>query len=247
MKGYGFCNKRELKRTDRKVLVMNSNKRFRRSAVALAAGASLVFGVAACSDDADDAKDKAGDAANSATEKAGEAADSATAKAGEGEGGESEAEGADSEGADAEGSEGADAEGSEGADAEGAEGETEKVQTASGEEVELPKDVKTAWDNEGGESGSFGKLAEFTEGENGSLATFEKGWIANSKDHGAVPLIGKIGETWNNGGGLDNELGLPTAPEKGDAANGWTQSFENGTITWAKDESGQYSETIEKR
>ena len=239
MKGYGFCNKRELKRTNRKVLVMNSNKRFRRSAVALAAGASLVFGVAACSDDAEDAKDKAGDAANSATEKAGEAADSATAKAGEGEDGESEAEGADSEGADAEGS--------EGAGAEGAEGETEKVQTASGEEVELPKDVKTAWDNEGGESGSFGKLAEFTEGENGSLATFEKGWIANSKDHGAVPLIGKIGETWNNGGGLDNELGLPTAPEKGDAANGWTQSFENGTITWAKDESGQYSETIEKR
>ncbi|MCG7267722.1 LGFP repeat-containing protein [Corynebacterium sp. ACRQJ] len=221
---------------------MNSNKRFRRSAVALAAGASLVFGVAACSDDAEDAKDKAGDAANSATEKAGEAADSATAKAGEGEGGESEAEG--SEGADAEGSENADAEGTEGADAEG---ETEKVQTASGEEVELPKDVKTAWDNEGGESGSFGKLAEFTEGENGSLATFEKGWIANSKDHGAVPLIGKIGETWNNGGGLDNELGLPTAPEKGDAANGWTQSFENGTITWAKDESGQYTETIEKR
>lgn len=221
---------------------MNSNKRFRRSAVALAAGASLVFGVAACSDDAEDAKDKAGDAANSATEKAGEAADSATAKAGEGEGGESEAEG--SESADAEGSENADAEGTEGADAEG---ETEKVQTASGEEVELPKDVKTAWDNEGGESGSFGKLAEFTEGENGSLATFEKGWIANSKDHGAVPLIGKIGETWNNGGGLDNELGLPTAPEKGDAANGWTQSFENGTITWAKDESGQYTETIEKR
>lgn len=222
MEGYCFCDERELKKTDRnrKVLVMNSNKRFRRSAVALAAGASLVFGVAACSDDAEDAKDKAGDAANSATEKAGE-----------GEDGESEAEGADSEGADA----------------EGAEGETEKVQTASGEEVELPKDVKTAWDNEGGESGSFGKLAEFTEGENGSLATFEKGWIAYSKDHGAVPLIGKIGETWNNGGGLDNELGLPTAPEKGDAANGWTQSFENGTITWAKDESGQFSETIEKR
>ncbi|SCX20035.1 LGFP repeat-containing protein [Corynebacterium jeikeium] len=220
---------------------MNSNKRFRRSAVALAAGASLVFGVAACSDDAEDAKDKAGDAANSATEKAGEAADSATAKAGEGKDGKSE-----SEGAEAEGSEGADA---EGADAEGADakGETEKVQTASGEEVELPKDVKTAWDNEGGETGAFGKLTEFTEGENGSLATFEKGWIANSKEHGAVPLIGKIGETWNNGGGLDNELGLPTAPEKGDAANGWTQSFENGTITWAKDESGQFTETIEKR
>ena len=206
---------------------MNSNKRFRRSAVALAAGASLVFGVSACSDEAEDAKDKAGDAANSATEKAGEAKDEAEEDA-----------------SDSESSEGEDAEGSEGADAEG---ETEKVQTANGDEVELPKEIKTAWDNEGGENGTFGKLTEFAEGENGSLATFAKGWIANSKDNGAVPLIGKIGETWANGGGLDNELGLPTAPEKGDAANGWTQSFENGTITWAKDESGQYTETIEKR
>lgn len=217
---------------------MNSNKRFRRSAVALAAGVSLVFGVSACSDEAEDAKDKAGDAANSATEKAGEAADSATEKAGEAK---DEAE----EGAsDSESSEGEDAEGSEGADAEG---ETEKVQTANGEEVELPKEIKTAWDNEGGENGAFGKLTEFAEGENGSLATFAKGWIANSKDNGAVPLIGKIGETWANGGGLDNELGLPTAPEKGDAASGWTQSFENGTIKWAKDASGKFSETIEKR
>lgn len=217
---------------------MNSNKRFRRSAVALAAGVSLVFGVSACSDEAEDAKDKAGDAANSATEKAGEAADSATEKAGEAK---DEAE----EGAsDSESSEGANAEGSEGADAEG---ETEKVQTANGEEVELPKEIKTAWDNEGGENGAFGKLTEFAEGENGSLATFAKGWIANSKDNGAVPLIGKIGETWANGGGLDNELGLPTAPEKGDAASGWTQSFENGTIKWAKDASGKFSETIEKR
>ncbi|WP_408925377.1 hypothetical protein ACKFRT_00605 [Corynebacterium sp. YSMAA1_1_F7] len=220
---------------------MNSNKRFRRSAVALAAGVSLVFGVSACSDEAEDAKDKAGDAANSATEKAGEAADSATDKAGEAK---DEAE----EGAsDSESSEGADAEGSESSEGADAEGETEKVQTANGEEVELPKEIKTAWDNEGGENGAFGKLTEFAEGENGSLATFAKGWIANSKDNGAVPLIGKIGETWANGGGLDNELGLPTAPEKGDAASGWTQSFENGTIKWAKDASGKFSETIEKR
>ena len=63
-RGSAFAKSESGKRTDRKVLVMNSNKRFRRSAVALAAGASLVFGVAACSDDAEDAKDKAGDAAN---------------------------------------------------------------------------------------------------------------------------------------------------------------------------------------
>ncbi|MGJ4126031.1 hypothetical protein [Corynebacterium macclintockiae] len=221
---------------------MNSNKRFRRSAVALAAGASLVFGVSACSDDA---KDKAGDAANSASEKAGDAAASASEKAGEAKDSMTGEKGSESEGADAKGSEGADAEGagSEG----GAEGEGEKVKTANGEEVELPKDVKTAWDNEGGESGAFGKLTEYTEGKNGSLATFEKGWIANSKSHGAVPVIGKIGETWVNGGGLDNEIGLPTGPEKGDAANGWTQSFENGTIKWAKDESGKFTDTIEKR
>lgn len=224
---------------------MNSNKRFRRSAVALAAGASLVFGVSACSEED---KDKATDAANSATDKAGDAAGSASEKAGDkaDEAKDKMSSSEESEGADAEGSKEA---GTEGSDAEGAgaEGETVKVKTANGEEVELPKDVKTAWDNEGGETGAFGKLTEFKDGEKGSLATFEKGWIANSEENGAVPLIGKIGETWANGGGLDNEIGLPTAPEQGDAASGWTQSFENGTIKWVKDASGKFAETIEKR
>lgn len=216
---------------------MNSNKRFRRSAVALAAGASLVFGVSACSEED---KDKATDAANSATDKAGDAAGSASEKAGD------KADEAKDKMSSSEESEGADAEGSD-AEGAGAEGETVKVKTANGEEVELPKDVKTAWDNEGGETGAFGKLTEFKNGEKGSLATFEKGWIANSEENGAVPLIGKIGETWANGGGLDNEIGLPTAPEQGDAASGWTQSFQNGTIKWAKDASGKFAETIEKR
>lgn len=216
---------------------MNSNKRFRRSAVALAAGASLVFGVSACSEED---KDKATDAANSATDKAGDAAGSASEKAGD------KADEAKDKMSSSEESEGADAEGSD-AEGAGAEGETVKVKTANGEEVELPKDVKTAWDNEGGETGAFGKLTEFKDGEKGSLATFEKGWIANSEENGAVPLIGKIGETWANGGGLDNEIGLPTAPEQGDAASGWTQSFQNGTIKWAKDASGKFAETIEKR
>lgn len=216
---------------------MNSNKRFRRSAVALAAGASLVFGVSACSEED---KDKATDAANSATDKAGDAAGSASEKAGD------KADEAKDKMSSSEESEGADAEGSD-AEGAGAEGETVKVKTANGEEVELPKDVKTAWDNEGGETGAFGKLTEFKDGEKGSLTTFEKGWIANSEENGAVPLIGKIGETWANGGGLDNEIGLPTAPEQGDAASGWTQSFQNGTIKWAKDASGKFAETIEKR
>lgn len=216
---------------------MNSNKRFRRSAVALAAGASLVFGVSACSEED---KDKATDAANSATDKAGDAAGSASEKAGD------KADEAKDKMSSSEESEGADAEGSD-VEGAGAEGETVKVKTANGEEVELPKDVKTAWDNEGGETGAFGKLTEFKDGEKGSLATFEKGWIANSEENGAVPLIGKIGETWANGGGLDNEIGLPTAPEQGDAASGWTQSFQNGTIKWAKDASGKFAETIEKR
>ncbi|WP_273352995.1 hypothetical protein [Corynebacterium resistens] len=58
--------------------------------------------------------------------------------------------------------------------------------------------------------------------------------------HGAVPLKGKIGEIWEKEGGLENKLGLPTAPEKGDAASGWTQSFQKGVLKWAKDESGKY-------
>lgn len=188
----------------------------RRAALALAAGTSLILGVAACSE-AEDAADKATSAASDATSAAGSAVESATAE-----------NSAEEESGSAEESEGAES------------GEDEATDS------ELPADIQTLWDNEGGESGALGELESITSGDKGTLATFANGWVTHSEETGAVKLVGKIGETWSNGGGLDNEIGLPTAPEKGDAANGWTQSFQNGTITWAKGDNGEYTDTVEK-
>lgn len=190
----------------------------RRAALALVAGTSLILGAAACSE-AEDAADKASSAAGDATSTAGSAIDSATAE-----------NSAENESGSAEASEGA--EGSEGADASEGNGE-------------LPADIQTMWDNEGGESGALGALENVETGDKGTLATFANGWIAYSEETGAVKLIGKIGETWANGGGMDNEIGLPTAPEEGDAANGWTQAFQNGSITWAKGDNGEFTDTVE--
>lgn len=188
----------------------------RRTALALASGAALLLGAAACSDAkeaANDATSAAGSAANEATSAAGSAANEATSAASSAA---SEATSSD------------EAEGSEGKD-------------------KLPAEIQTLWDNEGGEAGALGALKNVEKNDKGTLATFDKGWVANSKEHGAVKLIGKIGETWVNGGGLDNKVGLPTAPEQGDAAQGWTQTFEHGTIKWARGENGEYTDTIDMK
>ncbi|KAB1504020.1 hypothetical protein F7230_02645 [Corynebacterium sp. 320] len=113
---------------------------------------------------------------------------------------------------------------------------------------ELPEETKTVWENEGGAEGPWGDVKSSESNDNGDvLTTFDSGnVIVYSKDNGAVPVIGKIAETWINGGGLDNEVGLPTAPEKGDAASGWTQSFTKGHIEWSKQDDGKYSDTVVK-
>ncbi|MBC2681965.1 hypothetical protein GSS87_06080 [Corynebacterium sp. 4HC-13] len=164
------------------------------------------------------------EAANDATSAAGSAANEATSAAGSAANEASSA--ANSAASEATSSN--EAEGSEGKD-------------------KLPAEIQTLWDNEGGETGALGALKNVENNDKGTLATFDKGWVANSKEHGAVKLIGKIGETWVNGGGLDNKVGLPTAPEQGDAAQGWTQTFEHGTIKWARGENGEYTDTIDMK
>lgn len=124
---------------------------------------------------------------------------------------------------------------------------TEAAGDASQDVKDLPEDIKAAWENTGGANGELGDFEKFEKGDKGALATFAKGQIASSDETGPVKLIGKIGEVWTEGGALDNELGLPTAAETGDAASGWTQTFQNGTITWAQDEAGTFKETIEKQ
>ncbi|RAV31936.1 LGFP repeat-containing protein [Corynebacterium heidelbergense] len=187
----------------------------RRAAVAVAAGAALTLGVAACSETKE--------AANDATSAAGSAGNEATSAAGSAT---SEMNSSES----------------------GMPGGAEMVEakTADGQSVQLPKDIDAAWENAGRGSGEFGALKSVDDKDGKTLATFDKGWMTYSKETGAVPLIGKIGETWAKEGGLGSELGLPTAPEEGNAMSGWTQMFQHGKVTWANGGNGEYSANIQK-
>ena len=186
------------------------------------AAATLSVALVACSDAedaADDAKDAAGSVAADASDAAGSAA------------------------SDAAGSAAAEATGSKDDNAEGAKGDPQTVTTANGEE-EVPADLAAAIEEKQAE---WGDVQSVESSDKGTLATFEGGkHLVYSEETGAQPVIGKIAETWVNEGGLDSSVGLPTKPEA-DAteANGWTQEFSNGTISWTEGEDGQFKADIE--
>jgi uncharacterized protein with LGFP repeats len=144
------------------------------------------------------------------------------------------ATGADSSGS-ADASSGADASAGAGA-SDGASGDVTSAD-------QLPEEIKAAYDQAGGEAGELGAFTSFETSGDNSLATFANGFIASSPDTGAQPLIGKIGETWSTGGALENPVGLPTAPEQGDAGAGWDQDFQKGQIGWHPDETGNWAAT----
>ncbi|MDO5512413.1 LGFP repeat-containing protein [Corynebacterium sp.] len=80
------------------------------------------------------------------------------------------------------------------------------------------------------------------------LATFQDGNLATwAQDLGAIPIVGKIAETWMDEGGLESGLGLPTGPEQ-DApeGNGWVQQFTDGVISWISDENGDFDADIQQ-
>lgn len=188
------------------------------------AATTLALGVTACSE-AEDAASQAGDAAGSATSAAGEAASSATSAAGEA-----------NESATASASE----------SAEGSDSETTEFKTADGKSVLVPAAFAEALDDAAGE-GDFGTPATIEEGENGSfLAAFDNGnHITYSEETGAVKLIGEIGNTWVADGALANPIGLPTDTES-EVDGGWTQEFQNGTISWLKGEAGDFAAEVEQ-
>ncbi|MER0070086.1 hypothetical protein ABRP93_02980 [Corynebacterium sp. KPL2850] len=134
---------------------------------------------------------------------------------------------------------------SEATDAAGsaaAEGDTKTITTAGGEE-EVPADLAAAIEEKQAE---WGDVQSVESSDKGTLATFEGGkHLVYSEETGAQPVIGKIAETWVNEGGLDSSVGLPTKPEA-DAteANGWTQEFSNGTISWTEGEDGTFAADI---
>lgn len=204
-------------------------KKMSRRIVGGFAAASLSLALVACSE-AEDAADSAGDVAASATDAAAGAVDDGDAV--------DDGESVDGAGAadDQVNDEDADAD----ADADGAEMAT--IATADGE-AEVPAEFASAIEDKTGE---WGEVQNIEEGDNGSVATFENGdLLVYSEDHGAQPVVGKIAETWQNEGGLDAEVGLPTAAEQ-DATEGtgWTQDFTDGTISWLQDDSGEFSAEI---
>lgn len=197
------------------------------------AATTLALGVTACSE-AEDAASQAGDAAGSATSAAGDAAGSATSAAGDAAGSATSAAGEANESATASES------------AEPSDSETTEFKTADGKSVLIPSAFAEALDDAAGE-GDFGTPATIEEGENGTfLATFDNGnHITYSEETGAVELIGEIGNTWVADGALTNPVGLPTDTES-EVDGGWSQDFQNGTISWIKGEAGDFAAEVEQ-
>lgn len=241
------------------------NRSMTKALLAAAAGTALVFGVAACgdADNGHNAADHARSAGEHVKEAGGHAAEAAKDAAGNVKDGAKDAAGNAKDAAgnvmdgakDAAGNvkDGAvaakDKAGEKASDAREAvtgksPAEMVEVKDATGANVDIPNDIKTAWDNAGGANGSFGAIQEVVEDGGNYLVTFKKGHMVYSEKYGANPVIGKIAETWVSRGGLQSELGLPTAPERGTARTGWTQSFENGQIEWKRGDNGRFGSNI---
>lgn len=92
----------------------------------------------------------------------------------------------------------------------------------------------------------WGVPEQVQESDVGAVATFPDGnLLAQSEEGGVQPMVGMIAQTWVEDGALTNPLGMPVAPEReNDGASGWGQEFTNGTITWARDDSGEFTATV---
>ncbi|MCX7542140.1 hypothetical protein OS128_04310 [Corynebacterium sp. P5848] len=222
-------------------------KKTRTRILAGIAALGISFSVVACSQEAkndlDAATDKvseaasdAGDAVKEGVEEAKDAAEDAAADAtGAADDGANKVKGAAEEAKD---------------DAKDAMNDAENktdVTDAAGREVAVPTPIVEMYESMGGTAGHLGELTDLKEKDGRYLAAFNEGYyIAYSKDTGAQRLNGKIAETWMSEGGLESELGLPTAYEvERKDGNGWTQNFEHGDIIWSQTD-GAWGSTIEK-
>lgn len=210
-----------------------------------AATMTLALGVAACAE-TDEAVDSAGDAANEATSAVGDAV-AGDGEDADGTDGADDADSADStDGADgAEGADGESGDAGDSAEGDGANGgesgETTEVQTADGNSVLVPGDFASELSDVEGE---WGQPASVQESDGSFVAEFENGdRMIYSEETGSVPLVGMIGQTWSDEGGLGSEVGLPVSPEE-EVDGGWTQEFQNGQISWTFD-GEQFSGTVE--
>lgn len=191
-----------------------------RRALAVAATAALSMGVVACSD-----TDEGADSATTAVETT---ADTEAAEEAAEESAEASEEAAEPSNPDG----------------EPAEGEV-AVDTEDGE-VALPAAAAAALESF---TADWGKPESIEANDLGQvLAKFQEGNVATwAQELGAVPVVGKIAETWLDEGGLESTLGLPTGPEQAAPdGNGWVQQFTNGVISWISDENGDFEADVQE-
>ena len=213
------------------------NKKMTRIATAIVGSAALLGGLAACSSDdaqdaANNAKDQAGQVATDATDKAGDAMDGAKDKAGDA------ADGAKDKAGEA---------------ADGAKDKAGEAMNGLGlgedvAEADLPESITEAassftspYDAEAGEFKSAKKVGDAVAAEYENVT-----FVESPETNGAQPLIGKIRETWVANGALENEIGLPTAPES-EIENGWEQPFTKDTMKWTSEDGQNYSDSYENK
>ena len=217
------------------------NKKMSRIATAIVGSAALLGGLAACSSDdaqdaANNAKDQAGQVATDATDKAGDAMDGAKDKAGEAADGAKDKAGEAADGAKDKAGEAMNGLG---------------LGDAAGEDVaeaDLPESITEAassftspYDSEAGEFKSAKKVGDAVAAEYENVT-----FVESPETNGAQPLIGKIRETWVANGALENEIGLPTAPES-EIENGWEQPFTKDTMKWTSEDGQNYSDSYENK
>lgn len=206
------------------------NKKMTRIATAIVGSAALLGGLAACSSDdaqdaANNAKDQAGQVATDATDKAGDTMDGAKDKAGEA------ADGAKDKANEAMNGLGlGDAAGEDVAEADLPESITEAASSFT-----------SPYGTEAGEFKSAKKVGDAVAAEYENVT-----FVESPETNGAQPLIGKIRETWVANGALENEIGLPTAPES-EIENGWEQPFTKDTMKWTSEDGQNYSDSYENK
>lgn len=120
-------------------------------------------------------------------------------------------------------------------DASTSESASEGAESQDLAEADLPAEITDT-----AATASLGAFTSAVKSGDTIVAEFANGWVVHSPETGAQPLVGKIGETWANDGGTENEVGLPTAGEAV-IEGGWEQPFTNGTIQWTQDEGGEFS------
>lgn len=109
----------------------------------------------------------------------------------------------------------------------------------------VPSEVARA--TEQAEEGGATVLAVTAEEPQRYLVEFSDGSsVVYSPETGVQRVRGKLARIWLREGGLGAPVGLPVAEEEElPDGSGWTQRFERGSVSWARDAEGQYGAEVQ--